>query len=402
MKVLLLGNGFDLNHKFPTSYVDFLYTLDYLSSVDISSISTIGHVFGNEDLQKKCKNIKDAYSAHARIYDEVSLDKDVVEQMIAVAKNNYWFKYLFESIAEKNTWIDFEKEIVRVLEAFEDFLQSDYFFERDKQVHFKFFAYTNAENKCIIKNFDFFYDVTKNVHGYDAGILMIHERFVKEKIKGSGMLHTCNDKIASDLYEALRDLADLLKQYLKLFVDIPAQKYVELGIKPRFASLTSANQVYSFNYTNTYEILYRSNIVEHIHGNTDENIVLGVNPDIKDEVHSIDTTFLQFKKYFQRTFYSTDYGFLRKIYSQTKVVPHEKIELYVVGHSLDVTDKDIIKLVFENAKSICIFHHNDQAAKDHIRNLVEIYGKDGLDRLRMEKNLVFLPQSGVDWIMPGV
>ena len=75
---------------------------------------------------------------------------------------------------------DFEKEIVRVLEAFEDFLQSNFFSEQDEQVHYKFFAYTDLENKCIIKSFDFFYEVIKNVHGFETGMLKIHEQYVKE------------------------------------------------------------------------------------------------------------------------------------------------------------------------------------------------------------------------------
>lgn len=53
MKVLLLGNGFDLNHKFPTSYINFLNTITFLREADRDKLSTIGHVFGNEKLQKK-------------------------------------------------------------------------------------------------------------------------------------------------------------------------------------------------------------------------------------------------------------------------------------------------------------------------------------------------------------
>ena len=132
------------------------------------------------------------------------------------------------------------------------------------------------------------------------------------------------------------------------FCRIHLESYAKLGIKSKFASLPVAEQVYSFNYTNTNEILYRPNIVEHIHGNTNTDIVLGVNPDKTDEVYSIDTAFLQFKKYFQRTFYSTDNAFLKKIY---------------------------------------VLYHSDISAKFQIRNLVEIYGKQGLDRLRAEKDM---------------
>ena len=54
---------------------------------------------------------------------------------------------------------------------------------------------------------------------------------------------------------------------------------------------------------------------------------------------------------------------------------------------MDITDKDIIQLVFESANKIYVLYHSDISAKSQIRNLVEIYGKQGLDRLRAEKDM---------------
>jgi hypothetical protein len=69
----------------------------------------------------------------------------------------------------------------------------------------------------------------------------------------------------------------------------------------------------------------------------------------------------------------------------------------VIGHSLDSTDEDIIKQVFESAKSIIILYHSETSVKNQIKNLVKIYGKDGFDRLREDKNLQFLPQGEIRW-----
>lgn len=402
MNVLLLGNGFDLNHMFPTSYINFLNTVNFLLEVDRESISTIGHVFGNEKVHEKDLFIQKCYEQHARIYDDILLDKEKVEQMLTFAKNNMWFNYLSRSVGGNITWIDFEKEIVRVLEAFNNFFESDIFQLINKQVIFDFASYKGQEDKYIIKSFPFFFDKLENRSGFSVEIMQFKEEYVREKIAGSETYHLCEDEIISALYHSLCELASILKMYLKLFVDVPSEEYAKFEIKAKFSSLPAAECVYSFNYTNTYEILYRPNIVEHIHGNTGTEIVLGVNPDEKDEVENIDTTFLQFKKYFQRTFYSTDNSFLKKIYAQQRVRTLGKTDLYVVGHSLDVTDKDIIELIFESADKIFILCHNSISAKNQIRNLVQIYGKQGLDRLRAEKNLCFLPQSGVEWIYPKI
>ena len=56
--------------------------------------------------------------------------------------------------------------------------------------------------------------------------------------------------------------------------------------------------------------------------------------------------------------------------------------LYVIGHSLDSTDEDVIRQVFESAKTIRILYHNETSIKNQIKNLVEIYGKEGPDVLQ--------------------
>ena len=58
MNVFLLGNGFDLHHKFPTGYLNFLNTLSFLVENYDDSINTVGQVFGNQELQKKDAFIK--------------------------------------------------------------------------------------------------------------------------------------------------------------------------------------------------------------------------------------------------------------------------------------------------------------------------------------------------------
>lgn len=401
MRVLLLGNGFDLNHLFPTSYINFLNTVVFLINTDREKISTIKHVFGNEDLQKRDAFIQKCYEKHDRIYDNITLDRDSIEKIVSVAQNNEWFKYLSESVAVNITWIDFEKEIVRVLEAFDSFFESEKFTLIDHRVVFDFATYKGKEDKYILNSFSYFFERNESRNGIPTEMVKIKKEYVCEKIVGSGTYHLCEDEIISDLYKSLRELADLLKLYLKLFVDIPSKEYANLGIKARFHSLPPAKHIYSFNYTNTYEILYNPDNVEHIHGNTNTDIVLGVNPDKTDDVYSIDTTFLQFKKYFQRTFYSTDNSFLDEIYTQHKTKTLEGTSLYVIGHSLDVTDKDVIRLIFESADNIFILYHSDISVKDQIKNLVGIYGKQGLDRLRAEKKLSFIKQSDVEWIFPS-
>ena len=53
MNIFLVGNGFDLHHKFPTRYIDFLHTMGFLIQNKDETYTTIGKIFGNADLQQK-------------------------------------------------------------------------------------------------------------------------------------------------------------------------------------------------------------------------------------------------------------------------------------------------------------------------------------------------------------
>ena len=50
MKVLLLGNGFDLFHHFPTRYIDFLSVVNFLIENYNSNFKNVGQVLGNQQL----------------------------------------------------------------------------------------------------------------------------------------------------------------------------------------------------------------------------------------------------------------------------------------------------------------------------------------------------------------
>ena len=64
--------------------------------------------------------------------------------------------------------------------------------------------------------------------------------------------------------------------------------------------------------------------------------------------------------------------------------------LFTMGHSLDITDRDIMEELFRNASEIVILYHNFDAKKSYIANLIKIFGKDGFDILKKDKKLSFV------------
>ncbi len=409
MNILLLGNGFDLNHKFPTSYLDFLHTIHFLVEHKDQTYSTVGDVFADARLQGNDKYIADAYSLHSKIYDQVELNQEELKQTLTLAENNMWFRYLYGSINKDIGWIDFEKEIINVLRAFDAFLNPDtdadtFRWGRDKVM---FDLATHPENeqaKFIIEKFDFFYSADQSTN---LGLPRVKLRFIDnayflEKPIGSRYYVINTEKIASELYDSLRDLSDILGAYLKWFVDLPTNRMQAQERMPSCKSYPTEGHVITFNYTNTFETLYNTSApIEHIHGNVNSDIILGVNPDKSDELYDMDTTFLQFKKYFQRVFFGTDIKYIKKVKALQRTQKYEDgYTLYVIGHSLDITDKDIIMQLFEIATRVIILYHSQSAVKGYIKNLVEMYGKETFDEIRANKELQFLPQAAVEWKVP--
>lgn len=395
MNYFLVGNGYDLHHKFPTRYYDFLHVVSYLIDHYEEEISTVGQVFSSIELQEQDTFIKECYEQHMGVFNDVALADRVAKDIADRANKNIWFNYFNNYVKNDFNWIDFEKEVLRVLEAFESFFDyGDNFTLNNNRIMFNLDIFPkDAEDNFIISKFNFFFEKPDADWGVMAKFKYVKREFAVEHIKESNTYYLATDKIVSELYSSLRELTDILRDYLFYFVDNSALKLVELGIVPKFGHLPTPNRVYSFNYTKTIEILYGNYMVDHIHGITDTEIVLGINPDEKDDINTIDTTFLQFKKYFQRVLYKTDIDFTGDILTRSGDIKN----LYVIGHSLDATDKDIIKLIFDASKEIFILYHDDSSVKRMIRNLVEMYGKEAFDELRCEKNLQFFKQPDIIW-----
>lgn len=403
--VYLLGNGFDLYHYFPTQYSDFLATVHYLSTVKSrSKLKTVGDVFSK--VAKKNKHISECYGQYEEEYNAVALDNDTVTFLAQKARSNMWFKYLYHSLNKDVNWIDFEKEIGNVIDVFDEFFDTcdknnittlsdvaeDLFYVL-KQFGC-FFRFDEEEKDDSKVECDDFTCVT--ISSYNT--YLIDDKYLEEWPYESGIKRVNKDKVVKRLFDELVELAEMLKRYLILFVDrvtelISATKEGINGFE--------AKAVISFNYTHTYELLYVKNQLEvaHIHGECNaENIVLGVNPNLYDDKESFDASFLQFKKYFQRIFFNTDQTYIAlKNILKGNTKSKEGITLVVFGHSLDVTDQDIIRGIFDIAGEILIYYYEPAGTAQLIKNLTTIFQKEKLEEMRANKGLLFMPIYNVSW-----
>lgn len=394
MKILLLGNGFDLYHKFPTRYDNFLHTVDFLLQYyDEESMLTIGDIFGDERLLESDSFIPYCYNAYKKSYDSINVEKEKIKSIISIIKDNLWFEYFLSAYNKELGWIDFEREISNVIHAFEDFF---YDYDSVDDVRFP----EDDVEKYIIHNFDFFLEYKpKAASRSGIGIIpdkyLVLEEYKLEEPYGSKIFVIDKPKIINKLYSELLQLTEVLRLYLDIFVNNAIDIILEKNQINRISSFYNSQIIITFNYTNTFEKMYYGNTIYHIHGKLDDKIILGINPDENDEVdrHSYaDTDFLQFKKYYQRVLNGSDLGYFRAVKmisdDTTRFINYD-CELYVAGHSLDVTDEDIIREIFSLASKIIIVCYNENAIASSINNLIRIYGKKEFDSIRSRTDMEF-------------
>jgi len=388
MDILLLGNGFDLYHKLPTKYINFLNTVKFLQeNFNETDMQTMGKVFNDERLYGIDSGIKECYEKYYTTYSNFPLKIEATKKLIELADKNVWFKYLSQLINKDITWIDFEKEIEKVVRAFEHYFENEYIEKLN-------FSDLFAHEVNIMHIFNFFYYVVEEDF---VGDTKMHRWELNEQFMVQNPLnkksYLSKDKVISFLYNQLIELAEMLKLYLRNFVDVVVEKLKSISMIDEYIDLSQVRDVVTLNYTHTFESIYCREIkrnIYHIHGDVDFNIVLGINSNENDNLETVNTDFLRFKKYYQRVFYKTDIEYLMALKYNDIFDSRNTSNLVVFGHSLDSTDKDIIMDLFMYSKKITIYCYNEKAMSDNIINLVNIYGREGFDILRSEKEMTFI------------
>lgn len=380
--VLVIGNGFDLYHFLPTRYIDFMKVIDRLLILEgegrLEKCQYIKYLWGPDSpIYQGDKYIRECYEIHKLKMQSVELNREKIKELVAICKTNIWIKY-FRMCAQKDIgWIDFEKEIGIVLTA----IQNLFGYDSSANAMVNGISYselTDIDLKTIdileqlpfINASDFYFSIKKEY----CEKAMVSKLYVSINRK----------KILDELEENLEQLAQALCIYLKEFVQrIAISKSSD---NPIFYNI---NKVLNFNYTDTYTKLYDKNVeVKYIHGsiNNDETgIVLGINNDSMDELEKMDASLIRFKKYYQRaikdTFYSVE-DFLR----EDKVC----YNVSIVGHSIEITDRDILVGLLNHPKTnVTIYYHDDIAHGQQVVNLISLVGKKRFDELRNEKKVRF-------------
>ncbi|WP_304969549.1 AbiH family protein, partial [Romboutsia ilealis] len=291
-----------------------------------------------------------------------------LKEFYEITKDNFWIKYFSDDkthVAEN--WIDFESEISKVIKSITD---------RMYGLETKFSLYDKVSkwsNDFLGKHFCMNIGIT---YGGLRDILLL------------------------DLNRLIRAFEIYLTEFVEK-IDINRMSPDIEGIMEQ-----GIDCVLSFNYTHTFlkEYVESKNTKEepkvsfdYIHGETgksENNMVFGIDEYLPEDRKDKDIEFIAFKKYFQRIHKGTGckykewldeinedfyFGLMNDNEYLKEALARQRYHLYIFGHSLDVTDKDILReLILTRGMFTTIYYRNLDQKGQQIANLVKVLGQDEL------------------------
>ncbi|MDE6663110.1 MAG: bacteriophage abortive infection AbiH family protein [Lachnospiraceae bacterium] len=394
-KILILGNGFDLAHGLPTKYSHFLEFCQKFEMLWNNEKNKNNKIIGVDKTQQFERWLSDELirtffepACHNKPimrsnkgYIDGTLDYYELSEIHALLVDNVWFEYFKElystNCMKGENWIDFESEIRFIVK------------EVDQESLSLTKLWDNVIDKAIAPYGNTKLNIFKNRLKFD--------KYMQRKGLNSKYKITIRD-FREKAFEDLERLTRVLEFYLAAFVEkIPVREEI-----PEISSL-NPDYVINFNYTDTYERIYKKGEVYHIHGKADvnhsaedNNMVLGIDEYWLGNDRDERTNFTIFKKFAQRIQKHTGNESYRYLYEMQKLFKagehscSDNVDLlkehpdwvsyvYVFGHSLDVTDKDILSgFIGDDSTSVTVYCKDKGTEGELIANTIKLIGEEKL------------------------
>jgi hypothetical protein len=367
--ILLIGNGFDLYHKLPTRYTDFLVFVeswDKFKEIYDSYRSNDGKIIQDgidsdeqfevrvDEYGRLTQEAVEDFANHAICYDFEHL-----QYLNEHLQNNAWIDYFRKTGYKKVGWIDFEREMEKVLLCVEEY----YTHELRKHLG----KIPNMTLSKSMSSIILWFGNKANAPFCNMNTTLLRQ----DDIQADVLL---NQKLA--LLDAMKEEMDILNQCLYYYLWDFVSKIKSNIYSEQVEALTGVHLL-NFNYTYTYRTIYgKSKITEHhpIHGDLMSNdLVLGISDD-----SFTDLNYLYFQKYFQRIQKKTGAYYKKWIPSSLETLDYEPAIVHIMGHSLDKTDEGVLKDFFRAryVEKIIIYYHDQRAYENQVINLIDMFGKD--------------------------
>lgn len=399
MNILVIGNGFDLAHRLPTKYTDFLQFCKIVLAIFTDAKSMDEKTFEGKYLREWkvnkeiVKELKDIHYCICICNNKINYLKEYpyLSELYKMIQQNIWIEYFLQcNMYQKENWIDFEREISEVIKSLDNDmhrLSGDYSIDDD---------IIDLSNKFLNKMYSDYTFTVQSINSYTNGVC---ESITFKEIR---------NKLLDDLNKLIRAFEIYLTEYVEK---------IEIQEKSPDIDELEVDFILSFNYTHIFSELYNvssrskkeiTDPFDYIHGEADtnnsietNNMVLGIDEYLGKKRRNKDIEFIAFKKYYQRIHKQTGCKYkdwsdiikknereLKEKYKKEypnqvpfKQCGDKRHRLYIFGHSLDITDKDILRnLILNDNVYTTIFYHNKDVMGQQIANLVKVIGQDELIR----------------------
>lgn len=386
--ILVIGNGFDLEHEIPSSYKNFL---DFTRLI-IGNISAFKE---NNEVGLRLRNsvFNELGKISTSYVNVLNLDGEhitYIHEFYQLTKHNLWIEYfqscltIRERLGKEFNWIDLEKEISNIIKVFS--------------------ADITLNNKVVSNKIQA--QKTMRKTGREIPISQIVDA-LRKKYEENTVRHDIpsrNDSwnlYKSWMYNDFLACIRALEIYFDKFID-----YSKIQPKLKLNEFVF-DKVVSFNYTNTPAKCYDSfsvESIEHIHGfadckreKTKNNMVLGIDEFLDGNVAEKDIDLVVYRKYFQRIIKKCDFSY-RNFIKEAE----DGVTTFFFGHSMAASDKDVLLHLLPDTqsfnseiKSSYIFYHSQQAYNQQVMNLIDILGHDTLNELVYDGKIHFIEQSNL-------
>ncbi|MCM1415751.1 MAG: bacteriophage abortive infection AbiH family protein [bacterium] len=394
MNILIIGNGFDLAHDLPTSYSDvlnFLHKIMHTSTWHGTKNEFISTHLDKVDIDSPFYNyiIKAFDSRIENNQGNCTNSNPIIQEIYDNLDDNIWYTYFCILYSKGKmrgiNWIDFESEISHIIEHI------------DREEENIYLPFRNLESDKDEKLDIFFHvlPIGKFIHQADKA--PDHQPTFRNFL----------DKSYSDLRQLIRCIEIYLTEYIET---MPIAKF-----SPDIKSL-NIHAVLNFNYTHTYAKNYFAgdNVkIHYIHGETrisasltENNMVLGIDEYYDENEKNNHTNYNIYKKFTQRILNETGFTYrnwiknindnYQRFQNRINKGYMEYDQIFIFGHSLDITDKDVLKdLIYRPSVQTTIFYHDKQQQTQQIANLVKMLGQNNFIEMvnHVPQKIKFIKQA---------
>lgn len=365
MNILMIGNGFDLEHGLPTKYTDFL-----------KFIKDFNQAYYSPSNETAISKFEDTYFLHfIERYKYIYNRTEIINALRKFIYGNLWINYFIkvhdEHLFHKENWIDFESEISSIVQTIEQLIK-----------YYENYRLTGVEDHAL---YNFYMDALT--------------KFIDKESLGMDNIRTCIQPMISDLNRLICALEIYVAYHINF---IKIQYYSPDILYHSFDKMISFN--YSDTYSRLYAVTYDDADYHFVHGRalhagflssyalsqlentlsslesymSQNNMVLGIDEYLPDDRKDKEVDFLPFKKYYQRIYKNTTSQYkdwLKEIDENPE--SNEQNTLHIFGHSLDITDGDILRdLINHKGIKTIIYYKTKQQLGQQITNLVKVLGSN--------------------------